>query len=228
MPFSGFGKGAKRFFGELAKNNDKEWFEANRTRYERDLLDPAIELVGDLGPRLRKLFPDLNYGTQRNGAGSVMRIHRDTRFSPDKSPYKLNLGIVLWIGGGKKVELPCFYLHIEERAAFFYAGQHMFPKPTLDRYRAAVADPRTGAELEKALARISKNGLDVLERPAYKRVPKGYAADHPRADLLRHGGLGASRDLPAALLASPKLVDLCVDVAAKAKPLVSWLVSING
>lgn len=228
MPFSGFGRGAQRFFAELAKHNERPWFEENRARYERELLDPAIELVEALGPRLSKLFPNLNYGTQRNGAGSVMRLHRDTRFSADKSPYKLNLGAVFWIGGGRKVELPCFYLHVEAKSAFFYAGQHMFPKPILERYRAAVADARAGAALEKALAKVAQAGLAVYEEPAFKRVPKGCAADHPRAELLRHAGLGVGAAVPAKILESDALVGFCEGVAAKAKPLVGWLVAING
>ena len=228
MGFTGFGKGAQRFFAQLEKHNDREWFEENRARYERELLDPAVELVEALGPRLARLFPALNFGTQRNGAGSIMRIHRDTRFSADKSPYKLNLGVVFWIGSGKKVELPCCYLHVEKGSAFFYAGQHMFPKPILERYRAAVADARTGASFGKALAATEKAGLEIYEEPAFKRVPKGIAADHPRAALLRHAGLGVGADVPPNLLSSDALVDFCEGVAAKAKPLVAWLVAING
>ena len=63
------------------------------------------------------------------------------RFSPDKSPYKQNLGIVFWIGSGKKVELPLFYLHVEADRAFFYGGQHVFPKAVLERYRAGLRHP---------------------------------------------------------------------------------------
>jgi uncharacterized protein (TIGR02453 family) len=228
MAFTGFGRGAQRFFGELAERNEREWFEANRGRYERELLEPAVAFVEALGPRLAKLFAHLNFGTQRNGTGSIMRIHRDTRFGADKSPYKLNLGIVFWIGPGKKVELPCCYLHIEEKSAFFYAGQHMFQKPILERYRTAAADSRSGAALGKALAATAKVGLEIYEEPAFKRLPKGIAADHPRAKLLRHAGLGVGEALPAKLLASAALVDSCADAAKRAKPLVDWLVALNG
>ena len=225
--FIGFGKGSQRFFGELAANNNKPWFKENQSRYERLLLEPAVAFVSALGPRLAEMYPSINYGTQRNGSGSIMRIHRDVRFAPDKSPYKQNLGIVFWIGSGKKVELPLLYLHVEADSAFFYGGQHVFPKPVLERYRAAVDDDATGTVLVKTLQELARKDLRVMEDPAYKRVPKGFPTDHARGKLLRHKGLGVGTDIPTTTLTDPGLLDVCASVASRTRMLIEWLCNLN-
>jgi uncharacterized protein (TIGR02453 family) len=227
MEFNGFGRGSQKFFADLAANNTRAWFPQNQERYEREILAPAAAFVQALGPRLAKIYPSLHFGTARNGSESIMRIHRDVRFSADKSPYKLNLGVVFWIGSGKKVELPCLYLGIEADSAFFYGGQHTFPGPVLQGFRAAVDDDTEGTALVKTLKSLEKKGLRVLEEPAYKKVPTGYPADHPRALLLRHDGIGVSRSLGASELRSPGLVDLCAGFAATVRPLLDWLSALN-
>ena len=226
--FDGFHGDARRFFAELAKHNERTWFEANRERYEREVLGPAAAFVEALAPRLARTWPGLTWGTQRSGAGSIMRIHRDVRFSADKRPYKENLGILLWIGPGAKMERPAFYFDLDARSSFFYAGYHFLPKPALARFRDAVADEPRGRALERVLARLAASGLKVMEEPAYKRVPAGYPPDHPRAALLRHDGLGVFTDLGVAELADPGLPARLAEVALKARPLVDWLLEVAG
>lgn len=226
--FTGFGKPTRAFLADLSRNNNKPWFTEHRTRYEDDLLSPATGFVLELGPRLKKIYPHINYGTQKNGTGSIMRIYRDVRFSKDKRPYKENLGVIFWIGEGKKVELPCFYFHLDAGKSFFYGGRHMFPKDVLETYRSAVADDASGTELEEILSSLEKQGLPLMEEPAYKRVPRGYPADHPRELLLRLGGLGVSMDITPEAAAAPDLVESCAGAAAKMKPLLDWLEKIGG
>ena len=225
--FTGFGNGSQRFFRDLAVNNNKTWFQENHGRYERELLEPAVAFVSALGPRLAGMYPSINYGTQRNGSGSIMRIHRDVRFSPDKRPYKQNLGIVFWIGAGKKVEAPCFYLNVEADQAFFYGGQHTFPGPVLERYRAAVDDEGTGTTLVKILQKLERKDLRILEEPAYKRVPRGFPTNHARGELLRYGGIGVSADIPRQTLTSADLLGVCAGFASNARPLIDWLRALN-
>lgn len=225
--FQGFGSGAQQFFKELSSHNDKQWFTANKTRYETEVLEPAALFVLALGARLQTSYPEINFGTQRNGSGSIMRINRDIRFSNDKRPYKENLGLVFWIGEGKKVELPCFYFHLDAEHIFFYGGQHMFPKDVLQRYREAVDDTSRGTKLTTILATLEKIGLPVIEEPAYKRVPRGYASDHPRASLLRLGGVGVSSVISEQDATSAELIDLCTEYARKMQPLIEWLHPVN-
>lgn len=221
--FNGFPPALITFLKDLSAHNNKSWFAENRDRYEADYLEPAETFVLAFGEELRKLYPKINYGTQRNGSGSIMRIYRDVRFSPDKRPLKENLGLVFWSGEGKKVELPCFYFHVETGEAFLYAGQHIFPKNVLERYREAVDDEVSGKELEAVLQDLEKKDLKVLEEPEYKRVPRGFDFDHPREKLLRYKGLGVSIPLTPAELASPGLIDRCIGFAGEAKPFMGWL-----
>lgn len=225
--FSGFSSGAQAFYAELAENNEKSWLDANRERYDGEVVEPAIAFINTLGPELAQLFPEINYNTKRNGSGSMMRINRDIRFTPDKRPYKTNLGIVFWIGEGKKVEMPCFYFNLDADGAFFYAGQHAVPKPRLDSFRREVANEDSGAELETILNRLAADGLPQYEEPSYKRVPSGYPDDHPRADLLRHTGLGVIRRLVPQELSGSGLIDICAEHARRSQPLIEWLVAAN-
>jgi uncharacterized protein (TIGR02453 family) len=225
--FPGFGRDARTFFTELAKNNNRPWFKANQARYEDAVLAPAAAFVEDLGARLARTWPSLQWGTQRNGTGSIMRIHRDVRFSPDKRPCKENLGIVLWLGPGAKMERPAFYFNLDSGGAFFYAGLHAMTDTVLGRYRRAVDDETTGAALERLLGRLAAAGMTVMEEPAYQRVPRGYAPDHPRAVLLRHAGLGVRADVTAAETGDPGLPAACAAMALRARPLVTWLLALD-
>jgi uncharacterized protein (DUF2461 family) len=106
---------------------------------------------------------------------------------------------------------------------FAGAGHYMMDGPALARFRAAIADER-GKELEKILARLEKKGFTAESREAYKRVPRGYDPDHPRADLLKRKGLFVGfPKMPKGILASRKLVPWIVDGAKQAAPLVEWL-----
>ncbi len=226
MVFDGFGKEAQNFYHGLSANNTKQWFEEHQESYERELREPAERFILALGARLKEHYPTIRFDTRRNGAGSLMRIHRDIRFSPDKRPYKTNMGIIFWLGEGKKTEVPGFYFHIGTDQIFFYGGQHIFPKDVLERYRAAVAD-KTGEMLQKILDGLAEQGLPCFEETAFKRVPRGYPADHPRAELLRFAGMGAARLLPAEAIASPSLVDGCAQDALRMKGLIQWLLKRN-
>lgn len=217
------GKEARGFLAELSRNNNRAWFEEHKNRYEQELLAPAEAFVLRLGPRLKELYPRLNYGTQKNGTGSIMRIYRDVRFSKDKRPYKENLGLIFWIGEGKKVELPCFYFHLDTDSCFFYGGRHLFPKEILDTYRRLAADEVTGGKLESVLSALDRDGLPLMEEPAWKKVPAGFPQDHPRELLLRLGGLGVSLDLAGQAEDNPRLADICAEAAKSMKPLMDWL-----
>lgn len=228
MAFNGFGPEVADFLHELSLNNNKAWFTDNQERYESELREPAEAFIMTLGPLLAKDYPSVSFDTRRNGAGSLMRIHRDVRFAHDKRPYKENLGIIFPLMPGKKVEVPMFYFHIEAGQAFFYGGQHVFPPEVLERYRQAVDHKRTGPALEAILARLADQGLQLMEEPKYKRVPREYAADHLRAGLLRQAALGVGMSLSPEDLAMPGLVDHCLAAAMKMNDLIGWLHAING
>ncbi|MBS2027763.1 MAG: DUF2461 domain-containing protein [Deltaproteobacteria bacterium] len=221
-PFEGFNSGTLKFLVGLSLNNEREWFEAHREDYQRDVLEPARRLVAALGPRLRKFAPKVQFEPKVNG--SVFRIYRDTRFSKDKTPYKTNVALWFWEGGNHGWGDSGFYLSIEPGRFLLGAGRYHFGPEELAAFRRDVADKKRGASLERAIATVERAGYGV-HGENYKRVPKPYPKDHPRAALLRHDSLYASFSgkVPRELT-SAKLVDYCLKHYAKLAPIHRWLV----
>lgn len=227
--FTGFSPDASDFFGELQFNNNRTWFEANKRRYAEQIQSPAQAFVEALGARLQSLSPNIRFDTRLNGSGSIMRIYRDVRFSADKSPYKTNLGVTWWEGVGKKTEQPGYYFHLDVEGGWLAGGLYQFDKPTMQTYQRAVDAEASGARLQTIVSAIrSENGFRVGGEQ-YARVPRSYAADHPRADLLRHKGLIAGGPpVPDAILHSAELVDYCFAQCRVIQPLIGWLVELTG
>ncbi len=192
--FSGFSVDAVRFFVDLAANNDKAWFEQNRATFEERVLAPARAYVEAIGARLRPLVPDIHADPRVDG--SIFRLHRDTRFSPDKSPFKTHLGIFCWEGQRKKLECPGFYFHLEPPNVLLGVGIHIFPPPHLEAFRKAVVHPEQGLTLAAAIDDVTKAGPYDLWGEHYKRVPRGYDPEHPNARFLRFNGLTAGFETP--------------------------------
>lgn len=212
-----------QFFTDLAANNDRDWFAAHKSDYERWVYDPAQAFVTALGERLQELIPGLRYETGYNG--SVLRIHRDTRFSPDKSPYKTNLGMMFWQGAGKKMERPSYYVHLDATGGFIAAGHYIFPKPHLARFREAVIDDQRGAALVQAVAAVGADYEIGMQR--LKKVPRGFEADHPRAEWLRYDGLIASTPaLDVATITRDDLVAVCFEHCRRTLPVMEWLIGV--
>jgi uncharacterized protein (TIGR02453 family) len=149
------------------------------------------------------------------------------RFSKDKSPYKTNIGGHVSVQGpAKATEMPAaLYFHVGHDRTFAAAGHYMMDPRALARYRAAVGDAVRGKELEKILARLDKKGFVAEAHETLQRVPKGYDATHPRAELLKRKGLVVLfPGVPKNLLTSPKLVAWLASNAKEVAPLVEWLV----
>jgi uncharacterized protein (TIGR02453 family) len=207
--FEGFPKEGLAFFGDLSANNNREWFEAHKRIYQDAVVAPAQAFVADLGERLKTLSPDFGYDLATNGSGSIMRIYRDIRFSKDKTPYKTNIGIRFWDGSNKKGETPGYHFFMDASGATLYAGFYAFPKPFLEAFRSAVADAKQGVELREAIAAVKGAGDYVIGGEQLKRVPAGFDANHPSADLLRYTALYAqSPKMTGSDLSSPQLAEI--------------------
>jgi uncharacterized protein (TIGR02453 family) len=227
--FAGFPADGLQFLKEIKSNNNRQWFQQRKSIYQGSILAPAQNFVEELGERLRLLSPGLRYDTRTNGAGSIMRIYRDIRFSKDKSPYKSHMGIVFWEGSGKKMENPGFYLHFDSDGGNFYSGFHQFPRPFLAAYRRAVDDKVLARELLSALESIERAGEYEVGGEQYARVPRGYDASHERADFLRYKGLWAkSPTISTKDLTSPGLIDLSFEHCRTMLSLHRWLVEVSG
>ena len=222
--FNGFPEEGLQFLRDIEVNNNKEWFQANKGTYETTLLAPAQEFVADLGSRLLALDPAIVFDVRTDGRGVLMRFYRDTRFSKDKSPYKINIAGMYTDGQGKKTERPAYGFYMGADSMELMAGMFKFSKSQLAAYREAVADEQTGGELVEALRALGESGDYRLVGEHYKRVPAPYDADHPRADLLRYAGLYAHPPaLEGRYLTSEELVDACMDHLSEMAPVYDWL-----
>lgn len=223
--FPGFPIETQAFLRELRANNTREFFNANRSRFDDAVKAPALAWVEAMGARLQALDAQIVVDTRSNGSGCLMRWNRDTRFSKDKSPYKVNIAMLWWHGSGKKMQHPAFGMEITPDDAGLMAGMFHFPKAMLAAYRRAVHDEELGAALIEAARQVEANGYRV-QGAHYKRTPRGYAPDHPRADWLKFNHLHAGEHgIPAQIVTSPRLIDECYERFEKLAPLHHWLVA---
>ncbi len=229
--FAGFPGGALAFLRGLARNNRKEWFEAHRDAYEQTLRAPMRALVEEVDVHLARFAPEL-VGSPRT---SMFRIHRDVRFSKDKSPYKTHAAC--WFhhrdaghGVGREAVRggAGFYFHLGLDGAFCAGGIWMPPRPALQRLRERIAeDPEGFAELVTAPSfRRRFGGLD--EEAMLVRMPRGYAPDHPAARWLRYQSFTAGCAVPTEVVASAKLPDVLARRFEAMTPFVRWLNSALG
>ncbi len=225
---SWFGPGAFTFLRGLRRNNDRAWFEAHRDAYTRDILEPLRAVAGELDVRFAKLAPEYEANAKR----SLFRIHRDVRFSKDKSPYKTHAA--LWVyhrapgrGVGKEVDGGAgFYLHLEPGASLVAGGIWMPPRHSLAKIRDAIADDHTVfRRLVTAPAFVRRFGGLSADEPGVKlkRMPRGFADDHPAADLLRFNSLTVSTAYSDRQMLAPDLVDQAMKDYALMLPLCRWL-----
>ena len=222
--FNGFPKETVRFYRELAKHNDRVWFEAHKDTYRDKVLAPAQEFVLALGEGLKRMAPGIVADPRTSGAGSIFRIYRDTRFSKDKRPYKTYLGILFWEGSGKKADKSGFYFHLEPTGLMLGAGTFMFTKPDLHAFRKAVVHRTHGPGLAKAIHGVTAKGYGI-GGAHYKRVPRGFDPAHPNAEYLRHNGLYAYTEgrIPSELYRRD-LLGFCLKAFKDMHPIHQWIV----
>ena len=219
--FEGFSEGTFRFLSGIAKHNDKRWFDEHRDDYDAFYIAPAKALVSALGPRLKRISKDVKYEPKVNG--SLFRINRDTRFSKDKSPYKTHLDLWFWEGKNRGWDAPGFFFRMHADELMIGAGMHYFDKAHLDAYRKAVLDPKKGRALQGLVETLRKKKYDIGNKTRTK-VPRGFDADHQRAELLLHEGLSAGWHgaIPREAR-SARLVEWCVERYAAVAPISKWL-----
>ena len=226
--FSGFPEEGLQFLADLGENNNREWFNERKQTYLDSIVAPSVAFVQAVGEQLQFISPHIQYDTRTNGQGSLMRIYRDVRFSADKSPYKTWIGIRFWEGGGKAGGNPGFYFGFDATGGGLHVGMYGFDKSMLAAYREAVDDDRLGTELETALEAVRGADAYEIRGEHYKRVPRGYEKDHPRADLLRYNALYASSPgIEPAVLGSAGLVDVVMDYCQAMASVEQWLVKVK-
>lgn len=225
--FTGFPQEGIQFLADLAAHNERSWFDVHREVYHSALLEPAQAFVMALGTQLQTIFQGIHVDTRTDGSGVLMRVHRDTRFSPDKTPYKTNISGLFWEGSAKKTESPGFGFQFDATGMGLMAGIFKFPPAMLAAYRAAVVDDASGTELENVLEEAQRTDIYEIAGEHYKRVPSGYDPNHKRAWLLRYDGLYVfSPHIPVSDLLTPAIVDICYSHFQHMAPIQRWLTEI--
>ncbi len=208
MPFTGFPVAALDFYDDLEVDNSKSFWEAHRTVYEEAVKAPMTALVEALAP---EFAPD-------GQSAKIFRPYRDVRFAKDKTPYKTHQGAFVAAGPAMG-----WYVELSPRGVRVGGGFYEAAGERLAAVRDAIADDRTGPQLQRLLAKLERNGFEIGGEQL-KTAPRGYDRDHVRIDLLRRKQIIAAKPYGfEKLIHSPQLLDRVREDWRALKPLVAWL-----
>jgi uncharacterized protein (TIGR02453 family) len=213
-----FSPEALKFLRGLARNNDRDWFAPRKAVYEREVKAPMLALIAEVNEALAEFAPE----HVREPRKAMMRVYRDTRFAADKRPYKTNAA-AWWVRAGlEKTSGAGFYFHFSAQETVIAAGAYMLPPEPLLAVRRHIVEHHK--ELRRMLKdRRLRAAMEEWDGATMKRVPRGFAADSPAADLLMQRRWGLSATLPAEAAIAPGLVKEIVRRFALAAPLVHFL-----
>ena len=214
-----------QFLAELRMNNDREWFQENKGRYESDVLGPLRDFVSDFAGPLKDISPHF-VADPRPVGGSVFRIYRDVRFSKDKTPYKTQAALHFRHEVGKEVHGPGYYLHLEPGDVFAGVGIWHPESKTLGKIRDSIA---TNPERWKRI--VGAQGFSEryrLEGESLKRPPKGYDADHPLIEDLKRKDFVATTSFSQEQACSSDFMGRYAEACHTASPLMELLTTAVG
>jgi uncharacterized protein (TIGR02453 family) len=215
-----------RYLRGLARNNRKPWFEAHRDEYESFVKAPMLELIEEMDVRLARIAPEIVGDPKR----SLFRVYRDVRFSKDKSPYKTHAACWFYhrdgsrgvgreaSGGGAG-----FYFQIAPGDSYLGGGMWMPQRHALEKIRDAITEDPGTFERIASDRRVTRRFGGLDEEAALKRVPRGYAPDHPAGKWLRLQSFIVGRSLTDAQAVSARLPALLESDFELMVPLVRWI-----
>ena len=213
-----FSEAALRFLRGLKRNNRREWFEARREVYERELKEPMLALIERLTEGMAAYAP----AHMRPAAKCMFRIYRDTRFSSDKSPYKTHLGAWWARSGLEKTSGGGYYMHVGATEFVIAAGVYMPEKNQLLAIRRRLMEHH--AEWKRLIEdRKLLRAFAVHDPMALARAPKGFPADHPAIEWIKWRQWGVTAHLPAETALKPGLAEEIEKRFRLAAPLVDFL-----
>jgi uncharacterized protein (TIGR02453 family) len=223
--FSGFRPAALTYLRGLARNNNKAWFESRRPVLEAEVIQPLRALVEEIDVAFARFAPEITGHPKR----SLFRIYRDVRFSKDKTPYKTHAACWFYhLDAGRGVGSDAdggagFYFHFAPREIMIAAGIWMPPRPAVHKIREAIVEDQQGFEqlVDRAPFKRRYRGLDT--EGMLKRMPRGYAEDHPAAKWLRYQSFTVARMLTEKELFSPRLARIVAKDYEALTPYVRWL-----
>jgi uncharacterized protein (TIGR02453 family) len=208
------------FLRELAQHNEREWFKANKARYDEQVKEPALAFVEDMAYRLPQVAPQLTADTR-----SLFRIYRDTRFAKDKTPYKTHVGIYFRHARSAEADTAGMYVHLEPRHVFLGAGIWHPATPALKRIRdALVARPEAWRRAVEAVG----PEWQLAEGERLKRPPAGYDKEHPLIEDIKRKSFAITSPLSQREATASGFLDLCEARAEAARPFMAFLCGALG
>jgi uncharacterized protein (TIGR02453 family) len=214
-----FSEAGIKFLAGLKRHNEREWFNARKPVYERELKLPLLEIIAEVNVGLARFAPEFI----RDPAKCAMRIYRDIRFSPDKRPYKSNVA-AWWVRKGlEKTSGGGFYFELSTTGITCAAGVYMPEKDQLLAIRRMLLDRHAEYRRLVAVRAMRAAGLVEFDGLRLTRAPKGFPAEHPALDLVEQRQWGVSAHLPVADALDPGLVKQIVARFKAAAPLVELL-----
>ena len=220
MPATYFSPATFRFLNALGRHNSREWFLDHKAEYEQHVREPFLALIADMQAPIAKISPHYRADARKNGR-SLFRIHRDTRFSNNKLPYKTWQGARFFHERRHEIAAPSFYVHIQPGDCF--AGGGMWhPEPDdLKRIRAFIAD--NPAAWKKATQSKAFREHFTFWGESLTRPPRGFDPAHELIDDLKRKDFAAGQNFDEALACSPQLLSTLVDIYRRVAPLNDYL-----
>ncbi len=215
---SWFTKDFDLFFKDLAKNNNKEWFDANRKRYESSVKKPFEAFVAELIKRVAKLDAAVKIGPK----DAIFRINKDIRFSKDKTPYKLSATALVSPGGKKDHGDPGIYFELGPEHIQVYGGSYSPEKDQLHQIRSKIAaETKTFKKLYQAKAFVDHFGK--VEGEKNKVLPPGFKDPVKEEPLIANKQFYYHATLPAKKITDPGLMDLLLEHYKAMRPMNTFL-----
>lgn len=207
-----------QFFKELAANNNKDWFDDNRKRYETVVRDPFKSFISDLIREMAKSDPELNIDAK----DAIFRINRDIRFSKDKTPYKLNNSAIISPEGRKNKNHPGVYLEFGPEKLAFYGGIYMPSSQEVQKVRSYMA--QNAEELQAIVnAKDFKAAFGEIHGEKSKRVPKEFLESAEKLPLLWNKQWYYFTHMEPGNILREDLIDLLLDLRTKSLPMKNFL-----
>ena len=223
--YASFNAESIAFLRELKANNNRDWFNENKPRYEELVLDVALNFIQSMHDPLLKIAPHFTAIPKRMG-GSLMRVYRDTRFSKNKTPYKTNIGIQFRHEQARDVHAPGFYVHIDPDSVFLGAGMWRPAPEALLGIRERITHKQ--AEWLRVCAEAKFKRQFSLGGEKLTRPPRGFDKDHPLIEDIKRKDFIAVKNLTLEDALQPKFQQKVETAFKAATPYMQFLCKAVG
>lgn len=220
MEFQKFEPPLFGFLKQLARNNNREWFHENKSRYEKNVREPSLAFIRAFRPRLKKISEYFTAIDRKTG-GSLIRVYRDTRFHGADEPYKTNVGIQFRHEFGRDIHAPGFYVHLEPGACFLSAGLWRPDTTVLRKIRESIVE--SPARWKRVRDNKKFRTFFTLVGNSLKKCPLGFSVDHPCIEDLRRTDFVAFAEVSDSEVLQETFIDHVAQSFTAAKPFMQFL-----